>query len=428
MIVDRKKQNSIAGKAALAVCVGILLPGCASAFGDTMAETAAVETVGSEYDKMGSANETAAQTAQSLFSDRPFGFSMLQAVDANEKGNKMVSKASLDAVLRLAAIGTSDADLKGRICSYTDIDPNRDIAEQIRELEAANDASVLKSAYGIWANSEYSLKETFKEASESIRARITEFDAANKGEAMNDINSFIDENTGHMIQSIISSPDEINDLCLVNALYFNGKWQIPFKESNTHKDSFTRNDGQQMDADFMYETGSSYYEDDSFIAYEKKYEGGIYSFMAIMPKDEGMLDYDVSGIDFDRLDEGKKHAAEVRVYLPKFDFEWSGNLKETVEAAGLGDMFTDWRFDLMLEKECKVSSILQKTKVEVDEEGTRAAAATIADLAAATAIPPQPEDPVILRFNRPFVFVILNRNTGEHMFTGYVNSPIAILP
>lgn len=350
------------------------------------------------------------------------GFAFLQAVKENEDGNKMVSKASLDALLRLAALGTSDRDLKERICAYTGINGGDDIAGRIKALEAANDQNVLKSAYGIWADKSCGLQEGFRKELEGLNARTEEFDQDKKADAVRQINQYVDENTGHMIPSVIDSPAGLGDLFLVNTLYFDGKWKEPFDANDTFTDNFTRKNGEKMDAEFMYEEGSFYYEDDRFLAYAKDYQGGIYDFIAIMPRDEGALDYDVSEIDLDSLLKNRKHREKVEIFLPKFEFDWMDeNLKSVLEKAGLGDMFTEGKFDRMLREPCVAVSVLQKTRVEVDESGTKAAAATGMNMMCLAA--PMYEEPVRIWFNRPFVFVIRNKKTNEHMFTGLVNHP-----
>lgn len=350
-------------------------------------------------------------------------FKLLSLVKENTDGNKMISKYSLDAVLNILAMGTSDESLRNDILTFTGLDKNKEISDQIRNKLSLEDSETLKTANGIWIDEQFELKDEFKSEVDGLGVKVSEF--SDKTLAMDEMNNFADENTNHMIPEVIQDADSITEMVLMNTLYFDGKWVSPFDGDDTHTDIFTNSSGEEVEAEFMREEGNRYYETKDWIGWSKNYQGDTYEFIGVMPVDESKLVYDYSELNLDKLLKSeKKGKGKVVVKLPKFKFDWDDKLDETLNSLGLSKMYSDeYSFDKLANMDAKVSTIFQKTRIEVDEEGTKAAAVTVGMLEFMSAAPIE-EEIKYIEFNRPFLFVIRNKVTGENLFTGLVNEPV----
>jgi serpin B len=214
-------------------------------------------------------------------------------------------------------------------------------------------------------------------------------------------------------------------LVLTNAIYFNAAWLQPFDEKQTVQKSFSLLDGTTVDIAMMNKSDDlKYTENDSYQAVEMPYDGRELSMVVILPatgKFQAFEDsFDAAALKniIDNLEPN-----EVKLGMPKFEFESSLGLKQALTDLGMGNAFTDAAdfSGINGAHDLRIQDVLHKAFVSVDEAGTEAAAAT-AVIVGTTSMPAKTYEMTI---NRPFVFLIRDNATGSVIFLGRVMDPTA---
>ncbi|NSF72442.1 serpin family protein [Blautia wexlerae] len=287
------------------------------------------------------------------------------------------------------------------------------------EDESYEYQSKVKIADAVWVDNGLTLQEKFKNTvSDSFGAEVEAVDFSAAEKTCDVINSWCNKNTEGLIPKIIT-PDLINDntgLCLTNSLYFESGWSgEPWKVSDT-EESF----GKKEKTKYMTCTGDRYYENDKATAFGRDYANGL-SFIGILPNDEG--DFNLEDLDIGGLLKSNPEYDEVDCKMPKLNFETSTVLNDMLSSLGLENLFSsNADFSGIADQNVNVDTILQKTKLELDENGTKAAAVTavIMECMSATV----ENEPIIktVELTRPFAFLIYDRSNDEILFIGRVIS------
>jgi serpin B len=245
-------------------------------------------------------------------------------------------------------------------------------------------------------------------------------------EARAKINDWVSQQTEERIQDLIPSGalNELTRLVLTNAIYFNAAWATPFSKHTTRDGPFTLLDGSQATVPMMSQTGSfGYTEGSGYQAVELPYDGNELSMVILLPE-EGQLDGFESSLDAAQLEAllAGLVPKQVNLTMPKFEFDSDFSLRETLSAMGMPVAFTaDADLTGMASKrELSISDVFHKAFVSVDEDGTEAAAAT----AVVVGLTSMPANPVEVKVDRPFLFLIRDRGTGTLLFLGRVENPI----
>ena len=287
------------------------------------------------------------------------------------------------------------------------------------EDESYGYQSKVKIADAVWVDNGLTLQEKFKNTvSDSFGAEVEAVDFSAAEKTCDVINSWCDKNTEGLIPKIIT-PDLINDntgLCLTNSLYFESGWSgEPWNVSDT-EESF----GKKEKTKYMTCTGDRYYENDKATAFGRDYANGL-SFIGILPNDEG--DFDLEDLDIGGLLKSNPEYDEVDCKMPKLNFETSTVLNDMLSSLGLDNLFSsNANFSGIADQNVNVDTILQKTKLELDENGTKAAAVTAVTMECMSAA--VENEPIIktVELTRPFAFLIYDRNNDEILFIGKVIS------
>jgi serpin B len=213
---------------------------------------------------------------------------------------------------------------------------------------------------------------------------------------------------------------------LTNAIYFNGTWQSPFAKESTYDESFFSSATESKKVPMMHHGGRyRYFEGDGVQLVELPYKGDRLSMVVVLPKEKHNLGPAVEAKLGTAAFVGWLSAAEMKlgdIALPKFEFETKYMLSETLESMGMTRAFTDAaQFGGITSKEdLKISFVVHKAFVKVDEEGSEAAAATAVGVTRAAA-------PVVQKFqfraDQPFVFLIRDTQTHSILFVGRVSNP-----
>lgn len=287
------------------------------------------------------------------------------------------------------------------------------------EDESYGYQSKVKIADAVWVDKGLTLQEKFKNmVSDSFGAEVEAVDFSAAEKTCDVINSWCDKNTEGLIPKIIT-PDLINDntgLCLTNALYFESGWSgEPWNVSDT-EESF----GKKEKTKYMTCTGDRYYENDKATAFGRDYANGL-SFIGILPNDEG--DFNLEELDIGGLLKSNPEYDEVDCKMPKLNFETSTVLNDMLSSLGLDNLFSsNTDFSGIADQNVNVDTILQKTKLELDENGTKAAAVTAVTMECMSAA--VENEPIIktVELTRPFAFLIYDRSNDEILFIGKVTS------
>ncbi len=239
------------------------------------------------------------------------------------------------------------------------------------------------------------------------------------------INQWVYENTGENIEEIIDAGpiDELVIAYLVNAIYFNGNWEIEFDEADTTERTFYSPEGEvqveMMESEAEYRHGIS----EEVQAATLEYEDGDFLFHAFMPLEKSLPEF-YQEFDAEYFQEMKPtNKSETVLRMPKFVLEDSLGLVETLEEMGMEKAFDSDEADFSemvdlgeLDLNVYISDVLHASFVEVDEKGTEAAAATAVEMRLESL-------PMALEFNEPFLFVIEEPETETILFIGQLVDP-----
>lgn len=341
----------------------------------------------------------------------------------NRNKNIMLSPTSLNFALGMISEGAK-GETKEALKEYLGTDDFAAYAKQYMEnIKKYNSdeenygyKSKLKIADAVWADDDLKLQDAFKKSvSSNFSAKVENLDFSNADKTCKTINKWCDKNTEGLIPEIIT-PDSISKdtgLCLTNSLYFESGWSgDPWTVSNK-KEKF----GNKEKTKYMTCEGDRYYENGKATAFGRNYANGL-SFIGILPNEEG--DFTLEDLDIEDLLKSEPEYDEVNCKMPKLNFETSATLNDMLADLGLENIFSDDAdFSGIADKNTRVSAILQKTKLELDENGTKAAAVTAAIMECMSAMAP---DPVVksVALTRPFAFLIFDEMNNEILFMGKV--------
>ena len=338
--------------------------------------------------------------------------------------NIMFSPTSLNFALGMIAEGAK-GETKEVLSAYLGTSDFASYAkEYLDKIQAYNTEdesygyqSKVKIADAVWMDDGLTLQEKFKNTvSNSFGAEVKAVDFSATEETCDIINSWCDKNTEGLIPKIIT-PDLINDntgLCLTNSLYFESGWSgEPWNVSDTEE-----NFGKIEKTKYMTCTGDQYYENDKSTAFGRDYANGL-SFIGILPNDEG--DFTLEDLDISGLLKSNPEYDAVDCKMPKLNFETSTVLNDMLSNLGLDNIFSsNADFSGIADQNVNVDTILQKTKLELDENGTKAAAVTAVIMECMSAA--EEDEPIIktVELTRPFAFLIYDSSNDEILFMGKV--------
>lgn len=406
----------------------------------TLAVTEKNEETGmSEKFTIGSAElVSAGQTGKKMsgeFVDSQLQFSVAMFKDSVAKGdggNLLVSPLSAIPALTMAANGAKGetlSEFEKVIGGGIGIDKfNEYLSAYLNSLSSGKDFR-LHLADSIWIKDDEKLKieESFLQDNKSFyNAEIyrESFDNA----TVEKINGWVGKNTDGMIDKIIDRLDPDTIMCLINALAFDAKWSAPYdSEYDVFDENFTLSNGTVKTAEMMYSEENVYLKSENAVGFMKPYKGGKYSFAALLPNTGVSTKEFVNSLTGEKLKNilsGSERCA-VETKMPKFSFDYDLKLDDILKDMGLNKAFDVDNADFTgigkIEGDnIYVGSVLQKTFIAVDEDGTKAGASTAVVMAAgATAIQPEKKR---VYLDRPFVFMIVDNENNLPIFMGCVEN------
>ena len=419
----------------LALALGSLMAACSSS------ET--IEDVGGpKYVNMYQEVKPVQLTAeQRVFANDNNGFTLnfFQSLNGKTKNQSVIcSPLSITYVLSMvndAATGTTEQELeqtlgfrKGGIRAVNDYCKNL-----IYNLPHVDEKVQLDIANAIFLNDKYQLKKQFKQDMANYydaKAEALDFSSPS---TLDRINGWCDEKTRGMIPTILERVDPRTVSYLLNAIYFKADWASMFEKNETREEVFTTPDGETRVPLMHQNVYMNYLRNDQYAAVSIPYGNGQWMMTVMLPEDGKTTDDVISSLaasgwstDFlkNPLREARRYAVDLKLprFETAFDTDDAGGLIELLMGMGIRRAFDGNSAEIpnMCENgNLYISMMKQKAKIKVNEEGSEAAAVTIAGLNFLSAVADTQEPPkATFHANRPFVYLIHEQSSGVILFVG----------
>ena len=371
-------------------------------------------------------------------------FSVRLLQSSYHRANTLLSPVSLLAVLTMVqlgaggntkkeldeAIGTEAANMMPLLGQLFMPEPERPEDGPWARLVGNEQPATINFANALWLNNDGSVhfrQEYLQDCKDMSNADIhpIPFDSA----ACESINKWAKEKTNGQIAHVVDSLPEDADMFLANALLFDGKWMEAYQPSDVKKRIFTSSDGRTQVVEFMEGEENQYLLDHQAQGFIKHYQGGRYAFAALLPNEDVSLQSYISGLDGERLlailENPRKHKVKTR--MPKYAVEQKLDLKRPLLRIGIQDAFNQQTADFSkmgtpadpTDNLC-IGAVWQINKINVNEDGTQAISFTGMDvMCLKSCVEPEP---YYVYLDRPFLYMIIDKQTKLHLFVGTVDS------
>ncbi len=374
-----------------------------------------------------------AEAPQAIESSNEFGIELFTKVAEEENKNLMLSPLSASTALTMLLNGCGGdtyTQLQNTLnypSGMTIGDINEAYKSLVNQLLEADPKVKLALANAIFYRNGFSVKAPFLSTmSNDYESTVDDLDFANPS-ALITINKWANDNTNGKIPTVLGEIDGDAVMFIMNALYFNGDWSYQFDKSLTQERPFYPDNGNAINVSTMNsEVGSKVTGGNGYKAIEMPYGRTNFTMVVIVP-DETLSEFyplfthELWGQLTANLD-GMAEFGKTIVFMPKFKFSYEKFLNDQLMSMGMVDAFIDGLADLsgISNNSIYVNFVKQNTFIEVDEEGTEAAAVTTIGIYEKVSMPPQPKQFVI---DKPFIFAIRERTTNTLLFTGQVVNP-----
>jgi serine protease inhibitor len=358
-----------------------------------------------------------------------FAFGLLREVNATRaRENVFISPLSASMALGMTLNGTNGetmAEMRGALGfeaqSLDDINASyRSLIALLRGLDPRVEFSL---ANAIWYRESFGpqVSPSFLETTRTFfDARVSALDFGAPS-AVGTINDWVKQSTNGKIAEIVKQIPANVVMYLMNAIYFKGAWREQFDPAKTRPEPFRLTSGQLADVPMMsrsmpVKVGT---HEGAQVA-ELPYGGGAYVMTIVLPAQDATVDDLVEQLSSGTWSQAvaNLHDTETIVALPKFKLEWEGKLNDELQRLGIVSAFGDADFTRLSPsagRSLRISEVKQKTFVDVNEEGTTAAAVTSVAIIDSAPIP--------FRVDRPFLFAIRERISGTILFLGKIVDP-----
>ncbi len=346
----------------------------------------------------------------------------------DEKPNVFVSPLSASLCLSMITNGASGntltemQDVLGFPASSFSLDDlnnyNQKLTTALLDLDNTTQLGIANS---IWVKQGFKVYDSFVNVNKQMYdAQVQELDFTSPT-AKDVINRWCAEQTNDCIKEVIKVIPANARMYLLNALYFKGIWASQFEKSATRQENFTNSDGTQQKVNMMNQTEMfNYTKNSTFSIAELPYGNEAFSMVILLPSGGKTLDESLSELTSENWKEWNSNMAgkQLQVKLPRFKVEYDKTLIDDMIAMGMKDAFDGNKADFskMSAAELYVGILQQFTYINVDEEGTEAAAVTVGGMLDSAGLP------VTIPFyvDSPFAFMIKEKSTGAILFMGKV--------
>jgi len=257
-------------------------------------------------------------------------------------------------------------------------------------------------------------------------AEVSPLDFSDPG-AVNTINNWVADKTNDLITKVLDGIPSDAVMYLINAIYFKGIWKYEFDESNTEEEPFYLDDGTTKDVPMMVQEASfNYLSNDLIRAVELPYGYGNYSMIILLPRENRTLDDVIDQLSNENWNKWLSEfqgEVPVQIHLPRFKFEYKNLLNDELTNLEMGIAFDPFQADFSKinpYEQLFISKVIHKSFIEVNEEGTEAAAVTVVEISLTSA---DGDNIIPFYVNQPFLFAIKEKYTNTIAFIGKVMEP-----
>lgn len=373
-----------------------------------------------------------------------FAFDYYSKLKGNDDGNIFFSPFSISSAFAMAYEGAREQtaeEIRSVFYFLEDSDLRRtQYAAIFDEINKADKKYKLSTANALWAQQDYQFSDDYFENVEKYYGgKATNLDFKNNAEgSRSTINKWVEDQTNNKIKNLIPSGviNKLTKLILTNAIYFKGDWVKQFNNNDTKEENFRTYDKttvktqmmQLIDSDAIF----NYAENNTLQILEMPYSGDELSMLILLPKNDNLERLE-NILSSKKLTEWKRDLEKqrVKVYISRFKFETKYFMSNDLKAMGMPLSFSDSAdFSGMIgnkklkDEGLKIDEAIHQAFIEVNEEGTEAAAATAIVMVPLGAAGPQKEPKIpVFRADHPFIFLIQQNGTGNILFIGRVVNP-----
>lgn len=363
-----------------------------------------------------------------------FWIKLLKEVNTSDAArNVFISPLSISFALGMTLNGASGStyDSMRATLEFRDMpleEINSSYQSLMKTLTTVDPKVQMHIANSIWYREGFSVEPAFLDVNRTCFDAVVRALNFSSADAVSTINAWVKEKTNGKIREIVSSRDlDGAVMYLINALYFKAAWAYQFKPDQTRDDQFTLRDGSKVPCKMMNQEASfGLFSTDRFQAIDLPYSYGIYSMTILLPRAGLDINEFVSSFTLTEWQQAVEKLVEQKMQLsmPKYRLEYDLDLKPPLRALGMEIAFDPSRADFRKISQAVyrtgdrlfITQATHKTFVEVNEEGTEAAAVTSIGIGITSA-------PLAIRIDRPFLFVIRERSSGTVLFVGKILNP-----
>ena len=357
-----------------------------------------------------------------------FAFSLFKVIaDKETEANFMISPVSASLALGMVYNGAANETQQAFANTFNYGDATIEETNQINKsiidnLTYSGSGARFDVANSLWIRNTFPVNEQFIDLNKNYyyaEVQNLDFDDPN---SLKTINNWVSNKTNNKIPKILNtiSPDAV--LYAINALYFKGDWKHRFDSSNNKELPFYPDNSSFQSVTMMHQQENfEYFSNEEFSSVVLPYKEDQFNMVLLLPNENKNTEDIISSLNWESWQNWQQNysVAKIALTLPKFTFSYEKLFNEALSDLGLGIAFTDEAdFSGISNVPTLISFVLQKTFVDVNEKGTEAAAATAVEIGV-TSVPLVTE----MNFNKPFLFVITEKNTGSICFIGKVGIP-----
>lgn len=392
-------------------------------------------------------NATQYGTQEVVNAVNQFAFDLYYQLEQSETGNIFYSPYSIFSALAMTYEGAKGetAEEMESVLHFPEVDTLRaNFAAIYNNINKEDKEYELKTGNALWVQQDYPFLDDYLNIVERYYGgKAVNVDFVREPEkSIQTINSFIEEQTNGKIKDLIpeGAINELTRLVLTNAIYFKGTWEWEFDKSDTKEKDFKITPKEVVKIQMMHmdpdKTEFNYAELEKLQILELPYKGENISMLILLPKQGETYDYETEEIivynytlgdielSAEKLNEYKAHMKKTKldsISVPKFEFDTKYFMKEVLSAMGMHSAFSsDADFSgIDGKRNLFINQVIHQAYVNVDEEGTEAAAATAVGMVETA----MPRNMKIFNADHPFIFIIQEKETGAILFLGKVVNP-----
>ena len=354
-----------------------------------------------------------------------FAFSLLEYIIGKEtQENICISPASAECALAMVANGARERTLEQILSTLDSKSLDSLNNKEIYKQPIKEGGTKLTLSNSIWVNKKQPVKEQFIADNKKYHNAYVSNVPFNDNTAST-INDWCSQNTNGKINNIVDKLDDKTKMLLINALYLKGAWRDEFNKNATTDEPFTKADGTTTTVKMMHQTlTTSYNLDNNLRMISMPIAESHIRVWFILPR-KGMSMSEAAAhlaTNFNNLCKEAYHTQRIKLSLPRFSIEYKTSLKESLMALGMTDAFDEnANFSEISDKPLYINDVMQKTYLKIDEKGAEAAAVTHVSVGLLAMRPTK--EPIEVKFDRPFLYVITDAMTNSILFTGQVGNP-----